>query len=180
MTRDFESPIPRVLAGALLCWLAASTAWAPGAEPGAAPQPDRGRRVVVVWGGGSDASRGVPASERSGAIPASAEGAGSQAFRDPESGRFVEPPPDQLLEVGPRSLRAALSTSAEGLVEEPVAASPGGVRVNLRGRFRSALVAERSPDGGLTVECAGTGAGADSAGAASPAVGPSLAAGGAR
>jgi hypothetical protein len=79
----------------------------------------------------------------------------SQAFRNPATGRFVEPAPGQLLDAGPQRLTAALSTSAEGLVEEPVSASPGGVRVSLRGRFRSATFAERQPDGALAVECGG-------------------------
>lgn len=33
------------------------------------------------------------------------------------------------------------------------AASPGGVRVSLRGRFRSATFGARRPDGALAVEC---------------------------
>jgi len=105
----------------------------------------------------------------------------SEAFRDPATGRLVEPAPGHLLESGPQRLSAALSTSAEGLVEEPVTASPGGVRVSLRGRFRSATFAERRGDGALAVECGEPAAiAAVEAGEAPPPPAPPAASGGAR
>lgn len=109
---------------------------------------EHGRVVVIRRVRPAEAAAGsAVTSERD--LPRSS----SEAFRDPATGRFVEPAPDQLLESGPQRLSAAVSTSAEGLVEEPVAASPGGVRVSLRGRFRSATFAARHPDGSLAVEC---------------------------
>ena len=153
MTRHCDSSIPRIVAGTLLCSLAASMAWAPRQGPGSAQPPDGGGRVVVVWSRPEAGLRAAPSSlDVETVVPGSARSP-SQAFRDPETGRFVEPAPDQLVEAGPQRLRAALSTSSEGLVEEPVAASPGGVRVSLRGRFRSAVTAERRPDGALAVGC---------------------------
>ncbi len=106
-------------------------------------------KVLVVHGGRlrSVRSDGLAGSEPLLAYPA------SEAFRDPATGRFVAPAPGEAPAAGPERLRSALSTSAEGLVEESVAASPGGVRVDLRGRFRSATVAERGVDGSVAVVC---------------------------
>jgi hypothetical protein len=138
------------------------------------PTPEeRGRVVVVRRVRPAEAAGGAIAAE-SGPAPSS-----SQAFRDPATGRFVEPAPDQLLVSGTQRLSAALSTSAEGLIEEPVAASPGGVRVSLRGRFRSATFAARRPDGSLAVECGEPAASAVEA-AAPPAPPAASTAGGAR
>lgn len=156
LTFRVDRAISRVVGVTLLCSVAPGVVSEDRIEPATTPRADRGGQVVVVWSqpaAGERAIRGgveaEPATRGAGAAP-------SQAFRDPETGRFVEPAPDQLLDAGPQRLVAALSTSAEGLVEEPVAASPGGVRVNLRRRFRSAVVAERSPGGELSVECDGT------------------------
>jgi hypothetical protein len=160
MTRHCDSSIPRIVAGTLLCSLAASMAWAPRRGPGSAQPPDGGGRVVVVWTRPADGASTAPVSaDVDKAVPVAAHSF-SQAFRERETGRFVEPTPDQRLDAGPQRLRAALSTSSEDLVEEPVAASPGGVRVSLRGRFRSAVAAERRPDGSLAVECGEPAAGA--------------------
>ena len=138
------------------------------------PPEERGRVVVVRRVRPAEAAAGSAVISEPDPLRSS-----SQAFRDPATGRFVEPAPDQLLVSGPQRLSAALSTSAEGLIEEPVAASPGGVRVSLRGRFRSATFAARRPDGSLAVECGEPAASAVEA-AAPPAPPAASTAGGAR
>lgn len=50
-------------------------------------------------------------------------------------------------------LADALSTSHKGLAEEPVPGVPGAYRVDLRGRFQSAMVAVVMPDGSVEVNC---------------------------
>lgn len=54
-------------------------------------------------------------------------------------------------------LRAALgdavSTSAEGLVEEKSPVRGGGVMMNLQGRFQNAMVVEKDESGRITAPC---------------------------
>jgi hypothetical protein len=134
-----SSPVGRVAAGVVVCSFAAAGPQ-PRPEAPTTPPSAADRHVVVVWSHEARAN-------------AARAPAASEAFRDPATGRFVEPPEAELLTAGPQRLSALLSTSTEGLVEEPVTAVPGGVRVNLRGRFRSATFAEHGPDGGLAVKC---------------------------
>lgn len=82
-------------------------------------------------------------------VPAGA--AGLSVAKDPETGRLMPLPPDQLRELLSRDVRQATSSSHEGLVE--TAAPGGGVMVDLRGRFQSAFGAEIGPDGKLTTHC---------------------------
>jgi hypothetical protein len=122
------------------------------AADSAPPIPAEGR-VVVVWSQPGAQPVAVLSYPATLAGASKSPGAPSQAFRDPATGRFTEPPAAAPSEVGPQRLNAALSTSAAGLVEEPAAGRRGGVRVNLRGRFRSALLAEREPVGAARVGC---------------------------
>ena len=73
-----------------------------------------------------------------------------RAFVDPQTGELTTPPaggpPDDV--PAPRS---ALSTSDEGLVEITDPRPGRGVRVGLRGRFRSSLTATVGPDGKVRI-----------------------------
>ena len=72
---------------------------------------------------------------------------------DPATGKIVEPSIDSAPVEFPADWRNALSTSAEGLVEEPSPVKGGGVMVDLGGRFRSAMVAVVDEDGKVTAPC---------------------------
>lgn len=47
----------------------------------------------------------------------------------------------------------AASTDSAGLAEEPGSTEAGGVKVDLRGRFRTSLVLERRADGSTVEKC---------------------------
>ena len=72
---------------------------------------------------------------------------------DPATGKVVEPSIDSVPVEFPAEWQNALSTSAEGLVEVPSPVEGGGVMVDLRGRFRSAMVAVTDEDGNVTAPC---------------------------
>ena len=67
---------------------------------------------------------------------------------DPKTGRLLkEPAPGSVpLPLTPQ-LRDQLSTSHQGLVEEPAAVPGGGVKLDLQGRFQSPLVGTIDADG---------------------------------
>jgi hypothetical protein len=67
---------------------------------------------------------------------------------DPRTGRIVQPSEEKEAAPG-----ADVSTSSEGLVEEPGATPGDGVTVHLGGRFRSNLRVTRTPDGRLVEDC---------------------------
>lgn len=90
--------------------------------------------------------------------PAAPQATGQSAARvavDPLTSQ-VAPPSAALdapgIHLSPE-LAGSLSTSHTGLSEEPVPGIPGAYRVDLRGRFQSAMVAVVTPDGGLEVVC---------------------------
>jgi len=68
---------------------------------------------------------------------------------DPRTGRIVQPR-EQEEAAAPSD---DVSTSSEGLVEEPGATPGEGVTVHLRGRFRSHVGVTRTPDGRLVEDC---------------------------
>lgn len=76
-----------------------------------------------------------------------------KAFVDPATGRIVGKPPPGVAAVLPPEAQNALSTSGEGLREEPGQTRSGGVKVHLQGRFRSAVTATIGADGRLTTHC---------------------------
>ncbi len=84
--------------------------------------------------------------------PADAQpAAGMRAYKDPVTGRFVEPPagaPERAM-----ATQAAVSTTAEGLTETAGQTPAGGVRLDLQGRFRSHAVATRDVEGRVKVHC---------------------------
>lgn len=124
----------------------------PPGEASGLPVAAASGRVEVVWSHASaEPAAAGPAPPRAAAPPSG--NAHSQAYRDPETGRWTAPPPEVVEGHGPQRLSAATSTTAEGLTEESLEGPRGGVRVNLRGRFRSALVADRDPAGRVQVGC---------------------------
>jgi hypothetical protein len=72
--------------------------------------------------------------------------AGVRVYRDPQTGKF-EVPTEYPSAEEQESLGRAFSTSSQGLLEVPSSVQGGGVKVDLRGRFRSPLVATQGPDG---------------------------------
>jgi hypothetical protein len=80
------------------------------------------------------------------------EGAAAvRVYRDPQTGKFEVPtghPSAEELE----SLGRAFSTSSQGLVEVPSPVQGGGVKVDLRGRFRNPQVATQGPDGRYDIQ----------------------------
>jgi hypothetical protein len=76
---------------------------------------------------------------------------GMKAYRDPVTGERVGPPPPALPPSVPQL--SALSRSQTGLEVVPTGTAAGGFRVNLQGRFRSAVVATKQPDGTLSTRC---------------------------
>ena len=73
------------------------------------------------------------------ATPAGA--AGAKVALDQSTGQLVVPPPATASRVVPSARVDALSTSHEGLVAVRGVSRAGGVMVDLKGRFRSAVVA---------------------------------------
>jgi hypothetical protein len=126
-------------------------------RPPMRPKPRRfPRRFATVSGAGCcllwtlalPLGSGLPASTPRGGSAASA----LTAFKEPQSGRFVAPREGALTKPGQLLLRR-LDRSQAGLVEERGETAAGGVRLDLRGRFASALVARRDASGHLTLEC---------------------------
>ena len=73
-----------------------------------------------------------------------------RAYLDPVTGQWVTPPPGlrRPLILGART-KAALATSHDGLFQEELPS--GGYKVDLQGRFRSALVAHVDEDGNIVL-----------------------------
>jgi hypothetical protein len=93
--------------------------------------------------------QGSTAPESSASADGSAGSAGMRIYRDPATGEFTSPPPGVGM---PRATRA-LGTSTEGLVETPGTSDAGGVTIDLRGRFQSALSATMDATGAITTRC---------------------------
>ena len=76
---------------------------------------------------------------------------GMKAYRDPVTGERVGPPREA---VPPSVVQpSALSRSHTGLEVVPTGTAAGGFRVDLKGRFRSSLVATKQPDGTVSTRC---------------------------
>lgn len=76
-----------------------------------------------------------------------------RSYKDPASGKLTAPPPGAVGAGEPAPRVRALLLPPVGLRQEPVRAAPGGIRVHLGGRFRSAVVTKRSPSGELALSC---------------------------
>jgi hypothetical protein len=77
---------------------------------------------------------------------------------DPQTGRVVPAPAPgtTTLQLSPAE-QNRMSTSSEGLVEEPLPG--GGYKLDLRGRFQSPLMATTGPDGKVQIQHMGERAG---------------------
>lgn len=74
-------------------------------------------------------------------------------YRDPETGRVGAPSAAVLSN---QAARAAERTNAPPeLTAEPVAVPAGGVKVNLRGRYRAAVTRHDGGSGPASHECVG-------------------------
>ena len=84
--------------------------------------------------------------------------AGMKVHIDPATGNILPTPP-QGAPAGALTLstseRNAFSKSSEGLVETPSSGPAGGSKVDLRGRFRSPLIATVGPDGKIEMRHGG-------------------------
>ncbi len=80
-------------------------------------------------------------------------GGGLKTYRDPVTGARRSPPRAMPLEALDARQRNAFSRSDAGLVEEPGPTVAGGVHVDLQGRFRSAVVITKQPDGSFSTRC---------------------------
>ena len=78
---------------------------------------------------------------------------GLKTYRDPVTGERRSPPRAIPLEALDARQRNSLSRSHVGLVEEAGPSSAGGVHVDLQGRFRSAVVVTKQPDGSFATRC---------------------------
>ncbi len=78
--------------------------------------------------------------------------AGLVVYLDPETGEIIDEPHPEQAEALSEALKAMLDRSVEGL--EPFALAGGGHGVFLAGRFQTALVAYRRPDGDFELQCA--------------------------
>lgn len=79
-----------------------------------------------------------------------APAAGMKVYVDPATGQLIQAPPQQAptgaLSLSPAEQRA-FSTSSQGLVETPSSVPGGGYKLDLQGRFQSAIMATVGPDG---------------------------------
>jgi len=70
---------------------------------------------------------------------------------DPATGRIVPPPRQRAADA---AANARFTSSHEGLVEEPGTTAAGGFKVDIRGRFRSAVLLQTAPGGKPVITCA--------------------------
>jgi len=127
-----------VLASALL-----TSFWRPGggtvlANEAAAAAADASRGTVLHspsgTAGGSGAGMTIHVDPRSGALAPAAAASGRSVLRAPEQAAGVE------------------ASSAE-LPESPGNSPAGGIKLDLKGRFRSAVVLREGPDGQVKSDC---------------------------
>lgn len=126
--------------------------WAVEYLPAVAGEPAQDRSRVTQRGCPEPATAGTAAKKGEVGQNAGAakESGGFRVYIDPQTRQFVEPPTDQP--VAPTPPPAAVSTSAEGLVETPNPEPGGGVMMDLKGRFRSPVTATVGPDGKARIQ----------------------------
>lgn len=78
---------------------------------------------------------------------------GMKVYKDPETGEFVDSPPEKLPAEIQRADEEAISTSSEGLEQIEVDKLGGGVMIDLKGRFRQQQTATKDADGNITIRC---------------------------
>ena len=82
-----------------------------------------------------------------------AESSGMKVYIDPETGEFLDSPPEKLPAEIQRADEEAISTSHEGLEEIKVDKPGGGVMIDLKGRFQHYQNATTDADGNITIRC---------------------------
>ncbi|MDX1384018.1 MAG: hypothetical protein R3190_10275 [Thermoanaerobaculia bacterium] len=131
------------------------------------PRPTRFRRsgtaivalvvaVAAAVAGVTAASRPDDGARSADSAPTAAEATSSgrtgvRAWVDPDTGTLSVPPPGALAREQPFALRDGLGRSSAGLYE--VQLPNGAIKVDLQGRFRSAVVATVEPAGGYRLDC---------------------------
>ncbi len=111
--------------------------------------------LLAVGAPAADPPEGAPSAEEVVAEPAAGE-SGVRAFLDPRTGELVGRPSREALDAelpgGVQDVDHWLNTYAKDLVQEPLPG--GGWQVDLKGRFRTALVATIDPETGeVSMEC---------------------------
>ncbi|MBI3767155.1 MAG: hypothetical protein HY271_01540 [Deltaproteobacteria bacterium] len=103
--------------------------------------------LIAASAGAGDAGE-APALD-GGAAVAGASQPGMRVYRDPATGAFIAPPAGATLSAATRALGAA----AETLVETPGTSGAGGVMIDLRGSFQSAITATVDDGGRVGTRC---------------------------
>jgi hypothetical protein len=85
-------------------------------------------------------------------LTAGVESEALRVYIDPETGEFTAPPEQENAAARKQALPEAFSTSQEGLEEKPSPVPGGGTMVDLKGRFRSPLVATTDSNGKIKIE----------------------------
>jgi hypothetical protein len=83
----------------------------------------------------------------------SAGSAGMKVYIDPETGEFLDAPPEKKTAEIQRADEEAISTSHEGLEQREVDMPGGGVMIDLKGRFRHYQTATKDADGNIIIRC---------------------------
>ena len=91
------------------------------------------------------------AAQSSATAPVTTAQQASVIYRDPATGQVVHTPPSSFPQNLSEEMKSALSTSSAGLVEQPSPVS--GIVVNLQGRFRNLMTAERAPGSSPHINC---------------------------
>jgi len=73
---------------------------------------------------------------------------GLRVHVDPNTGEIIEAP-----EAAAGAADGPVDAETEGLVEEPAPGAAGGIKIDLRGRFRSKTRATVQPDGSIRKDC---------------------------
>lgn len=94
-----------------------------------------------------------PENIEKGPISPPAGSSGMKVYRDPETGEFLDSPPERLPAEIKRAEEQAISTSHEGLEQRKVDKPGGGVMMDLKGRFRHYQTATKDADGNITIRC---------------------------
>lgn len=85
------------------------------------------------------------------AVSAPPGAAASRVYKDPVTGEMGAPPAAAPSPQVPPAMEGAVNTSSQSLVETQDAA--GGIKVDLRGRFRSFATATKGANGQVSTSC---------------------------
>jgi hypothetical protein len=82
-----------------------------------------------------------------------AKSSGLKVYIDPETGEFLDSPPEKMPAEIQRTDEEAISTSIEELEQREVDLPGGGVMMDLKGRFHQYQTATKDADGNITIRC---------------------------